>query len=54
MIISIKISSENEIITYKNINDLNKKILFYKTNINLTKKIAMNGRKKLINYLTIK
>lgn len=38
--------SEDEIITYKNINDLNKKILFYKTNIHLTKKIAMNGRKK--------
>ena len=38
--------TKNEIVTYKNINDLNKKILFYKKNKKLLKKIASNGFKK--------
>ena len=38
--------TKNEIVTYKNINDLNKKILTYKNNKKLLKKIASNGFKK--------
>ena len=38
--------TKNEIITYKNINDLNKKILTYKNNKKLLKKIASNGFEK--------
>ena len=38
--------TKNEIVTYKNINDLNKKILNYKNNKKLLKKIASNGFKK--------
>ena len=38
--------NKNEIVTFKNINDLNKKILFYKKNKKLLKKIASNGYKK--------
>lgn len=37
---------DNEIITYKNINDLNNKIVFYKKNKNLLKQIAKNGYRK--------
>ena len=36
----------NEIVTFKNINDLNKKILFYKKNKSQLKQIASNGYKK--------
>ncbi|MBD1162610.1 glycosyltransferase [Pelagibacterales bacterium SAG-MED12] len=36
----------NEIIFYKNINDLSDKINYYSKNNNLRKKIAMNGKKK--------
>ena len=38
--------NKNEIVTFKNIYDLNKKILFYKKNKRLLKKIASNGYKK--------
>ena len=38
--------NKNEIIFYKNINDLNKKILYFKNNQNLLKRIASNGCKK--------
>ena len=38
--------TKNEIVTFKNINDLNKKILYYKNNKRLMKKIASNGYKK--------
>ena len=38
--------TKNEIVTYKNINDLNNKILTYKNNKKLLKKIASNGFKK--------
>ena len=37
---------KNEIVTYKNINDLNKKIIFYKKNKKLLKQIAKNGYRK--------
>jgi len=38
--------TKDEIVTFKNINDLNKKILYYKNNKRLMKKIASNGHKK--------
>ena len=38
--------NKNEIVTFKNIHDLNKKILYYKNNKRLMKKIASNGYKK--------
>ena len=38
--------TKDEIVTFKNINDLNKKILYYKNNNKLMKKIASNGYKK--------
>ena len=41
-----KLFNNDEIITYKNINDLNNKILFFKKNKKLQKKIAANGHKK--------
>jgi spore maturation protein CgeB len=41
-----KFFNKNEIVTYKNIKDLNKKILFFKKNKKLRKKIAANGYKK--------
>ena len=41
-----KFFNNNEIITYKNVKDLNKKILFYKKNEKLRKKIAANGYTK--------
>ena len=41
-----KFFSKNEIVTFKNISDLNKKILFFKKNKKLQKKIAANGHKK--------
>ena len=41
-----KFFSSNEIVTFKNIRDLNKKILFYKNNKKLLRKVASNGYKK--------
>ena len=38
--------SKNEIVTYKNIKDLNKKILFFKNNPKILKNIASNGHRK--------
>lgn len=38
--------TKDEIVTFKNINDLNKKILYYQNNKRLMKKIASNGYKK--------
>ena len=38
--------NKNEIIFYKNINDLSDKIKFYSKNENIRKKIAKNGKKK--------
>ena len=38
--------TKNEIIFYKNINDLSDKIKFYAKNDNLRKKIAKNGKQK--------
>ena len=38
--------NKNEIIFYKNINDLSDKIKFYSKNDNIRKKIARNGKKK--------
>ena len=38
--------TKDEIVTFKNMNDLNKKILYYKNNKQLMKKIASNGHKK--------
>ena len=38
--------SRNEIVFYDNLSDLAEKILFYKRNDNLRKKIAKNGKKK--------
>ncbi len=38
--------SNDEIVTYKNINNLNKKLLFFKKNKKLLKKIAAKGYKK--------
>ena len=40
------IFKRNEIIFYDNIDDLSKKIKFYKKNDNLRKKIASNGKRK--------
>ena len=36
----------NEIVTYKNLNDLNRKIIFFKKNNKLLRKISANGYKK--------
>jgi len=38
--------NKNEIVFYKNITDLNKKIIYYKNNPKILKKIAENGHKK--------
>ena len=38
--------TRNEIVFYDNLSDLAEKILFYKQNDNLRKKIAKNGKKK--------
>ncbi len=37
---------KDEIVTFKNVLDLNRKIIYYKNNPRLLKKIAMNGHKK--------
>ena len=42
--------NEDEVIFYKNINDLSEKLNFYKENENLRKKIARNGQKKYFDY----
>ena len=41
-----KLFNRNEAVYYKNIDDLAKKIIYYKKNLNLLKKIASNGKKK--------
>ena len=38
--------TKNEIVTYKNISELNKKLIFYKKNNSLLKKIAKSGCEK--------
>ena len=45
------IFNNNEVIFYKNINDLNKKILKYKNNDSLRNKIAMRGMQKYHKYM---
>ena len=42
--------NKNEIVTYKNINDLAKKIIKYSKDEKLRKKIAKNGRDKYFKY----
>ena len=42
--------NKNEIITYKNIKDLSKKIVKYSRNDKLRRKIAKNGRNKYFKY----
>ena len=42
--------NEDELIFYKNIEDLSKKLNFYKDNDNLRKKIARNGQRKYFEY----
>ena len=41
-----KLFNRNEAVYYKNVDDLAKKIIYYKKNLNLLKKIASNGKKK--------
>ena len=41
-----KLFNRNEAVYYKNIDDLAKKIIYYKKNLNLLQKIAFNGKKK--------
>ena len=43
--------NKNEIVFYNNLNDLADKINFYKKNDVLRKKIAMNGKKNILNCL---
>ena len=45
---------KNEIVLYKNIEDLANKIIFYNKHDNLRKKIARNGRKKYFKYFNSK
>ncbi len=46
-----KIFSNNEVVFYKNINDLSKKILKFKDNHKMRNKIAKNGKKKYHKYM---
>ena len=46
--------SKNEIVLYKNTNDLINKINFYNKNDHLRKRIANNGRKKYFKYFNSK
>ena len=46
--------NQNEIVLYKNMKDLLKKILFYSKNDKLRKKIAKNGRDKYFKYFNSK
>ena len=41
---------DNEIVTYKNINDLSEKINKLKKDDKLAKKISLNGKKAYFNY----
>tara|TARA_B100000315_G_scaffold148446_1_gene137310 strand:+ start:319 stop:2454 length:2136 start_codon:yes stop_codon:yes gene_type:complete len=45
---------DNEIIFYKNIDDLSKKLSFYKNNDSLRIKIAKNGQRKYFDYFNSK
>ena len=42
--------NEDEVIFYNGVNDLSEKLVFYKENENLRKKIAKNGQKKYFDY----
>ena len=46
--------SNKEVVYYKSINDLAKKIYFYSTNNEKRKKIAANGRRKYFKYFNSK
>ena len=46
--------SKDEIILYKNLEDLTKKILYFSKNEKLRKRIAQNGRKKYFKYFNSK
>ena len=46
-----KIFNNDEVIFYKNINDLNKKILKYKNNDSLRNKVAMKGMHKYHKHM---
>ena len=45
---------DNEIVFYKDIEDLSKKLSFYKNNDSLRIKIAKNGQKKYFEYFNSK
>ena len=49
-----KLFNNNEIVFYKNINDLSKKIIFYKDNIKVRNKIAKKGMEKYHKYMNSK
>ena len=42
--------NKNEILTYKNSNDLIKKIIKIKDNSKMLKRISKNGKKNILNY----
>tara|TARA_Y100000590_G_C14948133_1_gene723895 strand:- start:228 stop:476 length:249 start_codon:yes stop_codon:yes gene_type:complete len=42
--------NDDEVIFYKNVNDLSEKLVFYKENETLRKSIAKNGQKKYFDY----
>ena len=42
--------NDDELIFYKNIEDLSKKLNYYKDNDNLRKKIARNGQRKYFDF----
>ena len=46
--------NDNEVVFYKNINDLVEKLNFYKNNENQRKKIAKNGQRKYFDYFDSK
>ena len=46
--------NDNEVVFYKNINDLVQKLNFYKNNENQRKKIAKNGQRKYFDYFDSK
>ena len=46
--------NNNEVVFYKNINDLSEKIIRIKKDDKLRKKIGYNGRKKYIQYFNSK
>ncbi len=49
-----KLFNNNEIVFYKNIHDLSKKIIFYKDNIKVRNKIAKKGMEKYHKYMNSK